>query len=859
MSYPSQWPNNSMIPAGTNLSAQGETIQNTAIFSPFPTNTPIRQPPIHMQISQAHPGQNAAGFCPAPPAYSIVYSPLVAAFAAQSNAAVQSGQGPRFCIPQPSPGTNAAAAAAFRGAALLSAPTALQAAAAPPQQAQTAPAQQLPPLSYFPAINGLPLAPAFPGTAAAPSFPPHGASIPQQHGGPSLSTQFRAYDSLKHFGALPQTTSHKKNRSMTMSKTNLYITGLSESDTDETVRALVEDIVHPKSCKAMLLNGKCKGSGFIDCVTAEDAVKALNHLTEMSRNGGRQLIVKYALENEKDSYNIYVRNLPKTNFSKEALMSLFTPYGQVTSVKLLETEGVYTGIGFVRFASAEQAQHAVESVNEKRYILCGEGDSANGNGAMKPVTCKLADKADPKRRAAAAAAAAVAASGTVPLTTSPSGGPSSSRAKFHNPRHGQHHAQTQVLPPQQPQHTFDMHLQSQQQQHQQTQNMASALAALNPNNQIPPGLIYQAGMVPDTTGLFAAAAAAGYLPTANGPIPSLFQPSPRIAPTEAVPVATNAATSGTPTSSATGPTGLLEMPALQASPSSNVDPTQQQQAQQQQQQLSQQQSQHHLLPHPQVAAVNGHSPSAVDSRYAAHVAAFAAANNAMIYPTSTNQFPRVTSQQPLGQPTYSIANPHQAQQNPYGQPSPVDLTAEQFHSLTLAAAAAAAAGRQPGQPQPFYPDWPTVAGFQAGVPAPYQPVTSGSDAAYMDQALAAAALLNSYVQIPPPPPPPSINQTQRLPVRSTPPPAVQVVENVEPGEDANPEAREPDDSKFVSTTAIRTKSEGKSRVNDRESVDKIRENAAPEEMLKKEEEDKDNCIMAGSVEEKQLQAVSTSS
>lgn len=188
------------------IPAQGETIQNAAIFSPFPTNTPIRQPPIQMQINQAHPGQSAAGFCPAPPAYSIVYPPLVAAFAAHSNAALQSGQGPRFCIPQPSPGTNAAAAAAFRGAALLSAPAALQAAAASPQQTQTAPAQQLPPLSYFPGINGLPLAPAFPGTAATPSFPPHGASIPQQHGGPFISTQFRAYDSLKHFGALPQTT-----------------------------------------------------------------------------------------------------------------------------------------------------------------------------------------------------------------------------------------------------------------------------------------------------------------------------------------------------------------------------------------------------------------------------------------------------------------------------------------------------------------------------------------------------------------------------------------------------------------------------------------------------------------------------
>ncbi len=130
---------------------------------------------------------------------------------------------------------------------------------------------------------------------------------------------------------------------MTTSKTNLYICGLSETDTDETVRALVEDVVRPKSCKAMLLNGKCKGSGFIDCATEEDAVKALNHLNELAKNTGKKLSVKYALENEKDLLNVYVRNLPKTGFTKETLEGLFRPYGQVTSVKLLETDGVYTG------------------------------------------------------------------------------------------------------------------------------------------------------------------------------------------------------------------------------------------------------------------------------------------------------------------------------------------------------------------------------------------------------------------------------------------------------------------------------------------------------------------------------------
>ncbi|VDO07535.1 unnamed protein product [Rodentolepis nana] len=758
MSYPNQWSSNTMIPPGTNISAQSETLQNTAIFNPFQPNTSLRQPSLQVQLNQA---QNPTGFCP-PGAFSFLYPPfMAAALAAQSNtAAVQSGQGPRFGIPQPSPGANAAAAA-LRGPALLTAPTGIQGTVTP-QQPQGAPGAL-----YFPGIH---LAPAFPGAPTAPSFP-HGAPLSQQHSGSFLSSSLRNYEPLKHFGGPGPILNHKKNKSMTTSKTNLYITGLSESDTDETVRALVEDVVHPKSCKAMLLNGKCKGSGFIDCVTAEDAVKALNHLTEISRNGGRQLVVKYALENEKDSYNIYVRNLPKTNFSKDALMSLFTPYGQVTSVKLLETEGVFTGIGFVRFASAEQARHAVESVNEKRYILC-EPDVANGNVTMKPVTCKLADKADPKRRAAAVAAAAATAmsGGNIPPTAA---SPSACRQnKLHNSRpHGVHggHPQQQQILSQASQGAFDMHLQGQQvaaaaaAQNQQAQNMANALATLNQNHQIPPGLIYQTGMVQDAaTNMFAAAVAGGYLPPTPAPnglrgaIPNLLQSPPRLA-TAPNDTGSNLPAGGTTpcTTNSSNSTGLLEMPS-QSSPGGD---------QSQQQAVSQQQ----LLQQQQVAAVNGHSPSpAVDSRYAHMAAAFAAANNAMIYPPSSHQFPRVSSQQPLVQSTYSIANPHQTQQNPYAQPpNAVDLMAEQLQSLSLGGGGRQPQAGQPGgqQPAAFYPaDWQAAAmaaaaGFQTGLPTTgsYQPVTSGSDAAYVDQTL---ALLNSYVA-------PQLLQTQQPPVAST--------------------------------------------------------------------------------------------
>lgn len=214
----------------------------------------------------------------------------------------------------------------------------------------------------------------------------------------AAATQHHTFDSLKHFGALPQ-NQHVRRKPTITSKTNLYISGLQETDTDETVRSLVENVIQPKSCKAMIVNGNCKGSGFIDCASEEDAEKAKTHIMETAKASGRKLIVKYAFENEKDPLNVYVRHLPREGFTKEDLEACFKEYGRVTSVKLHETGSGFTGIGFVRFATAEEAEKAVEQMNEQKRTL---------KGSDKPINCKLADKADPRRRIAAANAQAAA-------------------------------------------------------------------------------------------------------------------------------------------------------------------------------------------------------------------------------------------------------------------------------------------------------------------------------------------------------------------------------------------------------------------------------------------------------------------
>ncbi|GAA54602.1 RNA-binding motif single-stranded-interacting protein 3, partial [Clonorchis sinensis] len=221
------------------------------------------------------------------------------------------------------------------------------------------------------------------------------ASIPSQQQTPlvaGIEPNLRHFEPIKQFGALSLEPT-RRTKPMITSKTNLYISGLNETDTDDTVRSLVENIVQPKSCKAMISNGICKGYGFIDCASEEDAEKAKNHIIEQAKLTGRKLLVKFAHENEKDVHNVYVRHLP-LDFTKEKLEALFQKFGQVTSVKLLENEDRLTGIGFVRYALAEQAEKAIEQLNAAKLVL---GDNT------APVMCKLADKANTRRRPATAA------------------------------------------------------------------------------------------------------------------------------------------------------------------------------------------------------------------------------------------------------------------------------------------------------------------------------------------------------------------------------------------------------------------------------------------------------------------------
>ncbi|CAG2103999.1 unnamed protein product [Medioppia subpectinata] len=115
-----------------------------------------------------------------------------------------------------------------------------------------------------------------------------------------------------------------------LSKTNLYIRGLTPTTTDKDLYALCSPYGTIISTKAILdkNTNKCKGYGFVDFespIAAENAVKNL-------QTQGVQ--AQMAKQQEQDPTNLYIANLPPYMTETE-LESMLNPYGTVISTRIL--------------------------------------------------------------------------------------------------------------------------------------------------------------------------------------------------------------------------------------------------------------------------------------------------------------------------------------------------------------------------------------------------------------------------------------------------------------------------------------------------------------------------------------------
>nr|XP_035928619.1 polyadenylate-binding protein 1 isoform X1 [Halichoerus grypus] len=164
--------------------------------------------------------------------------------------------------------------------------------------------------------------------------------------------------------------------------TNVYIKNFGEDMDDERLKDLFGKFGPALSMKVMTdESGKSKGFGFVSFERHEDAQKAVDEMNGKELNGKqiyvgraqkkveRQTELKRKFEQMKQDritryqgVNLYVKNLDD-GIDDERLRKEFSPFGTITSAKVMMEGGRSKGFGFVCFSSPEEATKAVTEMN----------------------------------------------------------------------------------------------------------------------------------------------------------------------------------------------------------------------------------------------------------------------------------------------------------------------------------------------------------------------------------------------------------------------------------------------------------------------------------------------------------------
>ena len=127
-----------------------------------------------------------------------------------------------------------------------------------------------------------------------------------------------------------------------------------------------------RSSKLMIdIMGESKGFGFISYYRWQDAVKAVEELnnTELGGKNIKINVLEKGRHRAVKRNNIYVKEIPKKNFSDKELIELFNKFGKINSAIVLKDEkGESKGFGFVCFEKPEDAEKALKEMNGKKIF-----------------------------------------------------------------------------------------------------------------------------------------------------------------------------------------------------------------------------------------------------------------------------------------------------------------------------------------------------------------------------------------------------------------------------------------------------------------------------------------------------------
>ncbi|NWU16162.1 EPAB protein, partial [Cephalopterus ornatus] len=165
--------------------------------------------------------------------------------------------------------------------------------------------------------------------------------------------------------------------------TNVYIKNFGDDMDDDRLREIFSKFGKTLSVKVMMdSSGRSKGFGFVNFEKHEEAQKAavadmngkeingrLVYVGRAQKRLERQSELKRKFEQIKQErvsryqgVNLYVKNLDD-GIDDEKLRKEFSPYGTITSAKVMTEGGHSKGFGFVCFSSPEEATKAVTEMN----------------------------------------------------------------------------------------------------------------------------------------------------------------------------------------------------------------------------------------------------------------------------------------------------------------------------------------------------------------------------------------------------------------------------------------------------------------------------------------------------------------
>uniref|UniRef100_A0A8P4GN34 Poly A binding protein, cytoplasmic 1 b n=1 Tax=Dicentrarchus labrax TaxID=13489 RepID=A0A8P4GN34_DICLA len=157
---------------------------------------------------------------------------------------------------------------------------------------------------------------------------------------------------------------------------NIFIKNLDKSIDNKALYDTFSAFGNILSCKVVCDENGSKGYGFVHFETQEAAERAIEKMNGMLLNDRKVFVGRFKSRKEREAelgarakeftnvygVNLYVKNLDD-GIDDERLRKEFSPFGTITSAKVMMEGGRSKGFGFVCFSSPEEATKAVTEMN----------------------------------------------------------------------------------------------------------------------------------------------------------------------------------------------------------------------------------------------------------------------------------------------------------------------------------------------------------------------------------------------------------------------------------------------------------------------------------------------------------------